>query len=289
MSAGGATPSSAAVAESLPAVPVPVAAPVQPDAAAAAESLPAVLPDGSMRVFAKYTFADGSCYEGEWSGGKKHGQGKLTYASDGASAQYSWSAGDVYDGGWKSHQRHGAAVYTWHDGSQLACHWFEGWCEQWSKMNEAIASTKRAMLQAASHASRYSAANAVPFVNFVSDALSAFAALPLQPSSRQSLQPAAIQSPSSSPAVAHTLLSSPFSHTRHPAPASEPSHIKPQSSPHVSLHVSTSASLSNHSSLPLRACSQFLGDTITMYNCRALFQPPSQSFLSRCSCCQCLH
>ena len=94
--------------------------------------------DGLFQGQGVYTFADGSRYEGQWRKGKKNGYGKHSYGTAGETTLYSWSAGDVYDGEWKSHQRHGSAVYTWSNGSQLACVWFEGHCDQWLAMNKKL-------------------------------------------------------------------------------------------------------------------------------------------------------
>ena len=44
-------------------------------------------------------------YIGQWKGGKREGQGKMT-----------WKDGDVYVGGFKSNTKEGQGTYTWSNG-----------------------------------------------------------------------------------------------------------------------------------------------------------------------------
>jgi hypothetical protein len=54
----------------------------------------------------EHKFPDGTIYEGEWLGSKKHGQGKLTFTD-----------GGTYDGEWKDNKPHGYGERTHADGS----------------------------------------------------------------------------------------------------------------------------------------------------------------------------
>lgn len=76
-----------------------------------------------------YTFADGSVYEGNFSGGLFNGEGTLTFSNgdvyvgsfvNGAKeghGVYTRSDGSVYDGEFKDNKKEGHGVYTWPDGS----------------------------------------------------------------------------------------------------------------------------------------------------------------------------
>ena len=63
--------------------------------------------DGKKHGFGRYTWPDGTYYDGEWRHEKKHGRGKYTYPN---------GRGE-YDGEWKDDKQHGKGVYTWTDGS----------------------------------------------------------------------------------------------------------------------------------------------------------------------------
>ena len=60
----------------------------------------------------KYKWKDGSLYEGEYSDGKFHGNGKLSYPS-----------GSLYDGCFVNGQRSGKGHYTWPNGKTYDGDW----------------------------------------------------------------------------------------------------------------------------------------------------------------------
>lgn len=53
----------------------------------------------------KETWADGSCYDGEYVGGQKNGKGL-----------YLWGDGSKYEGDWKNNKIEGVGTYYWVDG-----------------------------------------------------------------------------------------------------------------------------------------------------------------------------
>ena len=55
-------------------------------------------------------------YEGEWKGGKRHGQGKYTFTD-----------GSTYEGEWKDGKEHGQGKETDKDGSIKEGRWERGW------------------------------------------------------------------------------------------------------------------------------------------------------------------
>jgi hypothetical protein len=62
-----------------------------------------------------YTWADGSKYDGQWKGDKKHGLGVWTFAD-----------GDTYDGQWEGGMMHGLGAWTWADGDKYDGQWKDG-------------------------------------------------------------------------------------------------------------------------------------------------------------------
>ncbi|MBN2039085.1 MAG: hypothetical protein JW864_03525, partial [Spirochaetes bacterium] len=58
----------------------------------------------------KYTYSDGSTYEGEFKDGKKHGKGTMTWASG-------KRKGEKYSGEWYNDNMHGIGEYVYTDGS----------------------------------------------------------------------------------------------------------------------------------------------------------------------------
>jgi hypothetical protein len=58
--------------------------------------------DDKMHGKGKYTYADGSVYEGEWRNNMKNGKGKYISVS-----------GSVYEGEWKDDKMHGKGKYTY--------------------------------------------------------------------------------------------------------------------------------------------------------------------------------
>ena len=59
-----------------------------------------------LNGYHRYTYADGSTYDGEWKDDKGHGQGTLT-----------WADGNKYEGEWKDGKKHGQGTYNYPDGS----------------------------------------------------------------------------------------------------------------------------------------------------------------------------
>lgn len=60
-------------------------------------------------------YDNGAVYTGQWSNGKRHGYGTLTYAS-----------GDRYEGNWKDNKFHGYGIYSYSDGSRYEGNWENG-------------------------------------------------------------------------------------------------------------------------------------------------------------------
>ena len=63
----------------------------------------------------KVVALDGSVYEGDWVNGKKHGKGKMVYAN-----------GTVYEGEWKNDDRNGRGTATYTSGSVYEGEWIDG-------------------------------------------------------------------------------------------------------------------------------------------------------------------
>jgi len=63
----------------------------------------------------KYTWADGEVYEGDWVNGNQTGKGKKT-----------WANGDVYEGDWVDDNQTGKGKYTWADGEVYEGDWVNG-------------------------------------------------------------------------------------------------------------------------------------------------------------------
>eukprot|EP01043_Picozoa_sp_COSAG02_P001747 COSAG02_NODE_37_length_48203_cov_57.745708_31_plen_141_part_00 len=57
---------------------------------------------GEKHGTGRYTWKDGSYYDGQWKNDEREGMGKYTYPS-----------GGVYDGEWKDSKPHGNGTYTW--------------------------------------------------------------------------------------------------------------------------------------------------------------------------------
>lgn len=70
--------------------------------------------DYKLEGFGKYTFADGSTYEGQYVAGAREGQGTFI-----------WADGNKYSGGWKDGLQHGEAVVTI-NGKEEKCNWTNG-------------------------------------------------------------------------------------------------------------------------------------------------------------------
>jgi hypothetical protein len=72
-----------------------------------------------------YCWPDGSVYEGEWRGGRRHGRGVMrgpdggTYAGEWADGRkhgdgkYKWASGAEYEGRFKEGMKEGLGVYRW--------------------------------------------------------------------------------------------------------------------------------------------------------------------------------
>lgn len=58
--------------------------------------------EGQKHGVGRYTWKDGSFYDGEWKNGERDGVGMYTYPS-----------GGVYEGEWKDSKPHGKGNYTW--------------------------------------------------------------------------------------------------------------------------------------------------------------------------------
>ena len=65
--------------------------------------------------YGRYTWYDGSTYEGTWKDNQKTGM-----------AVYKDANGDTYEGEWKSNRRSGEGVYTWSDGRVWMGQWKDG-------------------------------------------------------------------------------------------------------------------------------------------------------------------
>ncbi len=93
-----------------------------------------------------FTSTRGGKYEGEWKGGKRHGQGKLTYP-DGRKFEGEWKDcepngqrtytfgrgkwnGDKYTGEFKDGKKHGQGTYTTSSGKKYIGEWKDG--EKWN-------------------------------------------------------------------------------------------------------------------------------------------------------------
>lgn len=86
----------------------------------------------------KHTYPDGSVYEGDIEGGKRHGQG-IWVKTDGTKyagqwkndkpdgqGTITWPDGRKYSGYWKAGKRHGQGVDMYPDGSKVEGVWDEG-------------------------------------------------------------------------------------------------------------------------------------------------------------------
>lgn len=86
----------------------------------------------------KHTYPDGSIYEGDIEGGKRHGQG-IWVKTDGTkySGQWkndkpdgqgtiTWPDGRRYSGNWKAGKRHGQGIEIFSDGRKIEGFWEEG-------------------------------------------------------------------------------------------------------------------------------------------------------------------
>ena len=63
----------------------------------------------------KWTYSDGSSYEGEMLDGEFHGKGK-----------YTWASGDVYEGDWVIGERNGKGKFTFADGDIFEGYYVNG-------------------------------------------------------------------------------------------------------------------------------------------------------------------
>jgi hypothetical protein len=80
----------------------------------------------------------GNRYEGEMKDGKKHGKGKMDYASGGSytgiwvddsrtgQGVYTWSSGNRYEGQWKDNKMHGKGKLDFASGDKYTGDWVEG-------------------------------------------------------------------------------------------------------------------------------------------------------------------
>ena len=85
--------------------------------------------DGKRHGQGKFTYASGDTYEGEWKDGNEHGQGRLTYPNgytyegeykDGyqhGQGKYTDADGSTYEGEWKDDKKHGQGKFTYADGT----------------------------------------------------------------------------------------------------------------------------------------------------------------------------
>ncbi|VAI63468.1 unnamed protein product [Triticum turgidum subsp. durum] len=91
-------------------------------------------PEGSGR----YTWSDGTIYDGEWRTGMRHGQGKTLWPS-GASYEGEYAGGYiygegtytgqdniVYKGRWKLNRKHGLGCQTYPNGDMFQGSWIQG-------------------------------------------------------------------------------------------------------------------------------------------------------------------
>jgi len=88
-------------------------------------------PDG----FYVHSYPSGSRYEGQWKGGRKHGQGTYTYAGGGkyvgefvddkrhGTGQYTYPDGDTYEGEFRFGRREGYGKYTYSKGECYEGQW----------------------------------------------------------------------------------------------------------------------------------------------------------------------
>jgi hypothetical protein len=86
-------------------------------------------------------YCNGSCYEGRFVAGMRHGKGVMKFSADGKSDEATpctWKAGDVYDGEWLRDVRHGDCEYTWFNRESLKCRWVKGKSPEWSSKNAEI-------------------------------------------------------------------------------------------------------------------------------------------------------
>jgi hypothetical protein len=63
--------------------------------------------EGLPHGHGKYSYVDGSFYEGNWDHGKRHGKGTWTYIN-----------GDVYTGDWENSHKHGTGTWTLSNGDR---------------------------------------------------------------------------------------------------------------------------------------------------------------------------
>ncbi|MBN2039416.1 MAG: hypothetical protein JW864_05205, partial [Spirochaetes bacterium] len=61
--------------------------------------------------YGTFIYDDGSAYTGEFKNGKRHGKGKMTWASGSMK-------GETYEGEWSDNEINGTGTYTYSDGSK---------------------------------------------------------------------------------------------------------------------------------------------------------------------------
>ena len=84
-----------------------------------------------------HTYTTGAVYVGQWMGGMRHGQGKMTW-KDGASYEGQWqfnmacgdgkffhTDGDIYAGQWLNNKANGFGIYTNLKGAKYEGNWKE--------------------------------------------------------------------------------------------------------------------------------------------------------------------
>ena len=87
----------------------------------------------------KYTWSDGSKYEGLWKNNKLNGKGTLIYSNGdkyignfvnnkkSGSGAYTWENGDSYSGNWSNDKMSGSGVYNFKNGDKYSGKWDAGY------------------------------------------------------------------------------------------------------------------------------------------------------------------
>jgi hypothetical protein len=101
-------------------VPEPVAAPTAIDHTEPAKEVP-------QSGYGRFEYINGTMYAGNWklhNGAKvKHGHGKITYPSAGASSDVGV---EEYEGDWEEDLMHGYGVYKYTSGAAYTGQWHKG-------------------------------------------------------------------------------------------------------------------------------------------------------------------
>lgn len=96
-------------------------------------------PDDKVRNgIDKYTWSNGTKYDGVWKNNKLNGKGTLTYANGdkyvgnfvnnkkSGSGTYTWKNGDIYTGNWSNDKMSGSGVYKFKNGDKYSGNWDAG-------------------------------------------------------------------------------------------------------------------------------------------------------------------